>query len=371
MRILVLAAGAAVNAILPIFLFAIAALIPPSVAAGPALITSVIAGGPASEAGLQAGDRFLSVNGTEIRNAADLSRAIQLNLGEDIDVVVERDLPQEGVSQRQATVTETVRTSVRARLAPQSLRHVVQPGEDVHNIAQILGVNAGQVLAGAGLGGEVDLPDGITLTLPDGETHLVQPGDTAVGLARDLGLRTAVVLKAAGIDLVHLEPGTEIEVPQGPTGITITNGSAGTVKESEGFFSAIGSGWNETIDTLVLVRNRLRSWIAGGEGLQLSGPVGIAQVTGEVIDRAGWLRLLELAALISLNLAILNILPLPMLDGGRITFVLLEIVRRGKRISPEKEGLVHLTGFALFITFVVVISYFDIIRVVGGESALR
>ena len=60
-----------------------------------------------------------------------------------------------------------------------------------------------------------------------------------------------------------------------------------------------------------------------------------------------------------------------MLDGGRIVFVLIEVVRRGKRISPEKEGLVHLTGFALLMTFVVIVSYFDIVRAISGESALR
>ena len=83
------------------------------------------------------------------------------------------------------------------------------------------------------------------------------------------------------------------------------------------------------------------------------------------------MRLIELAALLSINLAIINILPLPMLDGGRIVFVLIEIVRRGKRISPEKEGLVHLTGLALLIMFAVVVSYFDIVRAIAGESALR
>jgi regulator of sigma E protease len=60
-----------------------------------------------------------------------------------------------------------------------------------------------------------------------------------------------------------------------------------------------------------------------------------------------------------------------MLDGGRILFVLIEIARRGKRIAPEKEALVHLAGFALLLTFVIVVSYFDIARIVRGESLVR
>ena len=97
----------------------------------------------------------------------------------------------------------------------------------------------------------------------------------------------------------------------------------------------------------------------------------MAQGTGEVVREAGWIRLIELAALISLSLGIMNLLPIPGLDGGRIVFVVIEMIRRGKKISPEKEGLVHLTGFALLITAALVIGYFDIVRVIEGESVLR
>jgi regulator of sigma E protease len=72
-----------------------------------------------------------------------------------------------------------------------------------------------------------------------------------------------------------------------------------------------------------------------------------------------------------MNLAIFNLLPIPMLDGGRIFFVLLEAVRGGKRIPPEREGMVHLVGFALLMTFVVVVSINDILRIISGESFFR
>ena len=370
-RILVLAAGAGVNALLPIFLFALAALIPQAVPGGPAVIASVIGGGPAEQAGLLPGDRFVSINGHEIQNAGDVSLQIQLNMGSDVDIVVERDVVTEGTSQRETVSTERFETTAHARLAPDPLIHVVQPEETVHDIADLLGLTAQQVLAGAGLGGGVDLPEGLALALPGGETYVTEKDDTAASVARALGLRMQIVLEAAGIDLVNLPPGTVVEVPQGATGISIANLRGGTVTESSGLFAALGEGWDRSIETLVLVRNRIRSWIAGGPGIELSGPIGIAQVTGEVVEQAGWLRLIELAALLSLNLAIINILPLPMLDGGRIMFVLLEIVRRGKRISPEKEGMVHFAGFVLLITFVLVVSYFDILRAISGDSLLR
>jgi regulator of sigma E protease len=81
--------------------------------------------------------------------------------------------------------------------------------------------------------------------------------------------------------------------------------------------------------------------------------------------------LLELAALLSINLGVLNLLPLPMLDGGRIFFLLIEIARGGKRIAPEKEALVHMAGFAIFISFALVVTFLDISRIANGESVFR
>jgi regulator of sigma E protease len=90
-----------------------------------------------------------------------------------------------------------------------------------------------------------------------------------------------------------------------------------------------------------------------------------------VVEEQGYRPLLDFAALLSINLAIINILPLPMLDGGRIMFVLLEIARRGKRVAPEKEALVHFIGLVLILTLAVVITYFDVLRVLRGESLFR
>ena len=101
----------------------------------------------------------------------------------------------------------------------------------------------------------------------------------------------------------------------------------------------------------------------------VAGPVGIAQITGEAA-RAGISYLLEFAAFFSINLAIINIFPLPALDGGRIAFVLLEWVRRGKRVSPRVQGMVHTIGFFALIAVMVAVTYQDIIRIITGESLI-
>jgi regulator of sigma E protease len=168
---------------------------------------------------------------------------------------------------------------------------------------------------------------------------------------------------------------------QGPTGIQIRDRVGGSAictssnppdqcweREVYGPFTALEKGWDATWDSLRLARNQVIALFKGGQGPAVAGPTGIAQGTGEVIKSNGWDSLLQFAALLSINLAIINILPLPMLDGGRMAFVLLEVVRRGKRVPPEKEAIVHFVGFAFIIVMAVVVTYVDIVRIVGGRS---
>ncbi len=95
-------------------------------------------------------------------------------------------------------------------------------------------------------------------------------------------------------------------------------------------------------------------------GDQFAGPVGIANITGQAA-RLGFAYLLQFTALLSLNLAVLNILPFPALDGGRILFLLVEKLK-GRPVRQELENLIHNIGFALLIALVIFITYKDIIK---------
>ncbi|HEY7295425.1 MAG TPA: M50 family metallopeptidase [Dehalococcoidia bacterium] len=184
------------------------------------------------------------------------------------------------------------------------------------------------------------------------------------------------------------DPDTHKIVKQGPTGIKIgparscqvfsPDGKRAlcpdnlyTKVESYNPIAAIGNGLRDTYDSMVLVKNQIVSWFASRSAPTVQGPVGIAQATGQIVQQAGWVSLLNLAAILSINLAIVNALPLPMLDGGRVLFVVIELLRRGKRIAPEKEALVHLVGFALLITFVIAITFVDIMRIANGDSLVK
>ncbi len=94
-----------------------------------------------------------------------------------------------------------------------------------------------------------------------------------------------------------------------------------------------------------------------------SGPVGIAQMVGGAVnataDTGVWFPIWQLAAIISAGLAIADLLPIPALDGGRLLFIAFEKMR-GRRLDPEKEGVIHLLGFALLLGLMVVVTISDI-----------
>ena len=92
----------------------------------------------------------------------------------------------------------------------------------------------------------------------------------------------------------------------------------------------------------------------------MSGPVGIVNEIGKSVQ-AGILDLVSLIALIAVNLGVFNLLPFPALDGGRVFFLLVELIRR-KPIPPEREGIVHMIGMALLLLLMIAVTYQDIVK---------
>jgi len=156
---------------------------------------------------------------------------------------------------------------------------------------------------------------------------------------------------------------------EGAIGVTIGTINATVITQREPFWRTVPLGAVKLFDYLVLYKDGLVAMFTGHVSATLLGPVGIAQLTGEVA-KVGIQPLLNLAGLFSLLLGVFNLLPLPAFDGGRIAFVFLEWVRRGKRVPPRIEGLIHAAGFALLLVFFVAITYQDIIRVISGESLI-
>jgi len=127
------------------------------------------------------------------------------------------------------------------------------------------------------------------------------------------------------------------------------------------FVKSFTFGFKQTYETTQIILQSLFMLVTGQYSIDmLAGPVGIYDVTDQVVQ-TGFMNFLMWTAMLSVNLGIINLVPLPALDGGRLLFVGLEAVR-GKPVDPQKEGIVHVIGFALLMLLMIVVTWNDIHR---------
>ena len=344
-RLAVLVAGPAVNAVLPIALLTFALMVPHSVPVTDIVVLDVIDGSPAAEAGVQPGDFIREADGRALDNSADLVGAVHRRLGADTSWVVERDgaLVELRLAEVRIDPPEGQgATGILLRDARLTVESVASGSS-----AESVGLLAGDLLLSVA---------GASVLSEDAPTALA-----AGALEAAPGEPVEILVIRAG-EIVERSVGAPVGELSGYTVSVYPLAS-----RSRPVWRAAGDSFVQMADILISFRNEISRLIAGSSDLGFVGPVGIAQITGEVAD-AGLSPLITLAALLSINLAIVNILPFPALDGGRIMFVLLELARGGRRISPGKERTAHLIGFGLLMTFILMISINDIQRLVSGAG---
>ncbi len=148
----------------------------------------------------------------------------------------------------------------------------------------------------------------------------------------------------------------------GFTGTAVKNTPLRTIEH--GYHEAVFTG-----KSIFIGLKRLVTGTAGSD--EIAGPVGIVTVIDDAVDETkkdtstGINYLLYLLMNITISLGVMNLLPIPALDGGRILFTLIEMITR-KKIPPEKEGIIHLIGFALLIGLLIFATYGDIVRLIKG-----
>lgn len=131
--------------------------------------------------------------------------------------------------------------------------------------------------------------------------------------------------------------------------------------EKATFFGTIRAAFYKSLATAKLIWVTLGDLVRGKVGVtELSGPIGVGSAITSAI-KVGWKTFWQLVAFITINLAVVNLLPLPALDGGRIVFMIFELVAR-RPVPPEKENLVHLAGLVAFLLLAVFIAYQDILK---------
>lgn len=145
---------------------------------------------------------------------------------------------------------------------------------------------------------------------------------------------------------------------QGDTVIGIVRGT-----ESLTIFGAIAVGFKETYAMTKLILVALFQMVTGQMAVDLAGPIGVGQMVGQIADY-GFINLLAFVAALSVNLGIINLLPLPALDGSRLVFLAIEGIRR-RPVSRKVESTIHFVGFVLLMLLMVAVTYSDIIRLQG------
>jgi regulator of sigma E protease len=189
------------------------------------------------------------------------------------------------------------------------------------------------------------------------------------------GLRTAIKNSSGDVMLAISRSGKEINVTVSPVvlsetksrGIGVSLAEIGTVRFS--WYRAPIYAAEAIASVTTAIVSSLWSLLAGifaGRGVtsEVTGPIGIAAATSEAVS-LGWRYLAQFTALLSLNLAVLNIIPFPALDGGRLLFLVIEALRR-RPVSRKVEGIVHQSGFALLMLLVLVITWKDLVRYGGA-----
>ncbi|MFA4872200.1 MAG: M50 family metallopeptidase [Patescibacteria group bacterium] len=157
----------------------------------------------------------------------------------------------------------------------------------------------------------------------------------------------------------------EVEVKKYGDNIGIGVGLAETAIVRYPWYLAIWQGIKMTYVWLIMIvvgfATIIRNLFVGAPvGVEVAGPVGIAALTGQMA-RMGFIYVLQFTALLSLNLAIINILPFPALDGGRILFLIIEKIRR-KAVKQQLENLIHNLGFMLLMVLIIFITYRDVVK---------
>ncbi|MCY4476248.1 MAG: site-2 protease family protein [Chloroflexi bacterium] len=385
-RIFVIIAGIAVNAVIPFIVFTVVVMIPVQYVAGDVVVSNVMPNSPAYEAGIRPLQKIVEVDGTPINNFNDLQSAVIKKLGEESKWVVQRGIPDPFARPAEPTVHylegDTQIFTVVARWDPP--RHeIVDEVENPLNQMRLgvaraynpsVGLNDTLMVVSDGTVRddlyEISLSD-ITEFVPT-----AQVGD-AIPVTRSDDGTGIHYLDARKF---NLELGTVTYLQEGAAGVQLQLQNPYVASRGVPITRAIPEGIRETFGIVTLARNSIFGALSGSKNPQFEGPVavgpvGLSQLSGEVATAdisitARVTIILTLAATLSISLAVINLLPFPGLDGGRLAFVVLEVVRGGRRISPEKENLVHLAGFVILLALIVVISFSDIARLIGGERFL-
>ena len=313
-------------------------------------IVSVTKGYPAEEAGLKAGDVITKINGTSINIGREVSSYFVFHPLSNEDVKIE-------VKRGDEKLDFTVKPQEKEKFY---LGFTYSPG-DGEAVIDSLTDDSALKAAGAAAGDVIIDVDG---TVIKSGTEL---NNYFVSSPLD-GKEVKLTLKKA--DTGNTE---EITVTPKSAGSSYTLGLvSNTAREKVGIGGTLYYSLNETKYMVVTTIESLKMMLTGRvKPKEIAGPVGIVNMIGNSYEQSKndgimviLLSMASISILISANLGVMNLLPIPALDGGRLVFLIIEAVR-GKPVDPDKEGRVHFVGFVLLMLLMVAVLFNDILRIIG------
>jgi regulator of sigma E protease len=356
-RMFFMSAGAGANFLTAVAVFTLMGLIGLPVIQGATVsVRSVTEGSLAALAGLEADDVIVRVDGDYIDSSAALTEYLSFRDGQEVVLTVER-----------GTETFDAAFFVDSSNTLGTVENIVVLGVVVDSPAGRAGLQPGDIV----LAGNGESFSSLLALQSFTNDHR--------------GEEIELVIEREGEQLtIALTPRLDPPANQGPIGISITTMQANAALgialtdldaiidyEPVGFGEAIEYGLERTAETVGMILQAPIEIIRGNIQPEQARPlsiVGISQLGGERLDESrelgNALPVLDFAAVISLALGLTNLLPFPGLDGGRIVFVVIELLR-GKPISPEREGLVHMVGLLLLLGTMSIFIINDIVNPVS------
>lgn len=301
---------------------------------------------PASQSGIKTGDVVKSINGKKITIGREITTYTQLHpfTGEDVELVVERD-----------GETKTFNINPYYKTFLFGFSYSTNEKES----SQISSVTEGGAFEKAGI------QNGDIIKSVNGESvaNAGELGNVMNKVNQD-GKEVRFVVERGGREQEFLVTPVEYEA------YTLGFNAAFDEKGS-GPLAVIKYSFVEVKYWIVTTVASLGQLVTGHLSMNdVSGPVGIVNVVGSAIDQSRSLgimaviiQMLYMSVLLSANLGVMNLLPIPALDGGRLVFIIIEAVR-GKPIDREKEGIVHFAGLVVLMLFMVFVMYNDIIKII-------
>lgn len=350
-RFLIVIAGPAMNFIIPFFFMPIVFMVGISI---PAYLEKtpeigfVRPDSPAAIAGFQKGDTIVKIKGKEVDNWEDVNFIFQSNPGSELNVEVNRDGDQQSLD-------------IKAEVSKEGL---VDLGFRKPLRAVVGGVAPGQPAAKAGIkeGDKILAINGVTINNWDDMSDLIKQSE---------GNELNVKVERNNEDInIGLKPQLSSELQKYVIGI---EPQIEEVIKKYGFFESIIVGIKEaailTYTFTLAFFSFLFKLFSGGialgvAGKSVAGPLMIAKISGAAAE-AGLANLLKFTSIISINLAIINLLPIPMLDGGHILYLFIEKIKRGP-LNEKTMEISQKVGFSLLIFLMFIAIYNDISRL-GGD----